>query len=143
MANAMLEEGFKDSHPDLVAIEKDQTTTRNLVEDEPMKHHTTESKLPALQPPPPPSPKKSVDFSLEPPLKKAKTSDPWTAKQVVDGEYLMRFIRPSSNLSARLTDCVTHNHCVLFLPCRSLHSNQHLHLTTRATGSDSKGSRYL
>lgn len=77
MAEAMLEDDFKSSHPDLVACEdesknKRKQTTKQDVDD------VDDEALRMIR-------KKSVDFSLLPSPKRTKPTDLWTAKQVVDG----------------------------------------------------------
>ena len=66
MANAMLEEDFKSSHPDLTALDEEESAKEGKM--------TTRSK--------------SVEFKIEsPPAKRSKPNVPWTAKQVVTGKF--------------------------------------------------------
>lgn len=80
MANAMLDENFKSSHPDLVACDNEnENRGRSAISnDAATSQSTSKSSSPGR--------KKSVDFSLDPQPKRAKASDPWTPKQIVDGK---------------------------------------------------------
>lgn len=87
MANAMLEEDFKSSHPDLTAImdqhrEDDNKNSNNktiLLPGGGEERIGMQQRLGA-------SPmRKSVEFAMEPPpVKRSRPDVPWTAKQVVD-----------------------------------------------------------
>ena len=91
MANAMLEEDFKSSHPDLTAImdqhrEDDNKNSNNktiLLPGGGEERIGMQQRLGA-------SPmRKSVEFAMEPPpVKRSRPDVPWTAKQVVDGTCL-------------------------------------------------------
>jgi len=87
MANAMLEEEFQSSHPDLIVLanqqqHQEQQASSNFDDD--MDRKPKASHLP------PPTRTKSVEFAILPPPNKrtrvaASTGSTWTAKQVVDG----------------------------------------------------------
>jgi hypothetical protein len=67
MANAMLEDDFKSSHPDLTSFNNPEPQMIDK-----------KANLPT---------RKSVDFAILPPPKRPKQDALWTAKQIVDGAY--------------------------------------------------------
>lgn len=78
MANAMLEEDFKSSHPDLTVFanedEEEKETAKRMAD--------TNTKMTTRS--------KSVEFKIEPPpAKRSRPTVPWTAKQVVTGTYML------------------------------------------------------
>lgn len=90
MANAMLEDDFKTSHPDLVTLgnppqqqvqPQQQFYSNNEFDDETMDRKPKATFTPTSR-------TKSVDFAiLPPPTKRTRvTGSTWTAKQVVDGK---------------------------------------------------------
>lgn len=84
MANAMLEDDFKSSHPDLTVMneqrEDDESSNNNKTRALLGGRIGMQQRLGA-------SPmRKSVEFAIEPPpVKRSRPDVPWTAKQVVDG----------------------------------------------------------
>jgi len=101
MANAMLEEDFKTSHPDLVTLDHQQQqehqqqvqeiyADNNFDDDDEIMDRKPKAATTMMMPSNnnPPSRTKSVDFAiLPPPTKRTRVamSSTWTAKQVVDG----------------------------------------------------------
>jgi len=101
MANAMLEEDFRTSHPDLVTLDHQQQQDHQQQvqeiyadnnfdgdDDEIMDRKPKAATMTSNNNNNPPSRTKSVDFAiLPPPTKRTRVaaSSTWTAKQVVDG----------------------------------------------------------
>jgi len=84
MANKMLEEDFKSTHPDLVKYGDDN------------KHEENDADQTSLTLKDSSGPKrsKSVDFAIQAPPKRARPTKNWTPKQVVDGKLLCPELSP-------------------------------------------------
>lgn len=89
MANAMLQDDFKSSHPDLVNYNNNNNDSQE--EDERKGGEVASNRSPAIFYKDSSSLSKrtkSVDFAIQAPLAKRTRHDaPWTAKQVVDGTW--------------------------------------------------------
>jgi hypothetical protein len=107
MANAMLDDDFKTSHPDLTSLsyhnslttlqhrqesrqddEELHNSSNSMIFDVAMKRGVASTLTHS-------TPRKSVDFAILPSPKRTRASCsdnvPWTAKQVVEGAYLHLF----------------------------------------------------
>jgi hypothetical protein len=89
MADAMLSGDFKSSRPDLV-VTGEQCEAEEAQKNNVVKAATSLSSLREAM-----GRKKSVDFTLEPPLKRLR-GEPWSPKQVVDGKSLSKVWQAAS-----------------------------------------------
>ena len=84
MANAMLQEDFKSSHPDLVKYCDESKGEEKNDEGRQTSRALKDSSSPKRT--------KSVDFAIQPPPKRTRPAKTWTPKQVVDGKFVTFFL---------------------------------------------------
>lgn len=156
MANAMLQEDFKSSHPDLANMNIETTAEADQERSATIDSRTTSTTtignlktssgqlLSLLKPPGSPGgARKSVDFAILPPPKRSRSLGVrLTAKQVVDGAFAFPCCM-SWLARASLSNVTSNPPSILPVPLNLLslnqpHSRRYKHLATRTLGRHSK-----